>query len=169
MNPDAMIQVQLTNQQAAHPIDSDRLVRAARTVLAGEGLQRGSLSLAVVDDPTIHALNRQYLQHDYPTDVLSFLLDEAPDRWAGEVIVSADTAAARAGEFGWSPQDELTLYVVHGTLHLFGYDDADEASCGRMRAREQDYLRRLGIVPAATAPREAGGFSQNGCDRDTPC
>ena len=68
----SLIQIELTNQQDQHPVESERLVAAVRGVLQGEGLERAEISIAVVDDTTIHQLNVQYLNHDYPTDVLSF-------------------------------------------------------------------------------------------------
>ena len=98
-----------------------------------------------VDDPTIHALNVQYLQHDYPTDVLSFVLEQTDNRVEGELIVSADTASREAAEAGWSPHDELLLYVIHGTLHLVGYDDHQPTDQAEMVAAEARYLQALGI------------------------
>ena len=142
-----MIEIDLNNQQTRHAIDSDRLIDAARRVLHGQGVQQGTLSIAVVEDATIHELNRRYLQHDYPTDVLSFLLDASPGQVVGEVVVSADTAAERCGSYGWTVQDELLLYVVHGVLHLVGFDDGTAAQRAAMRARERFYLGELGLTP----------------------
>ena len=140
-----MIEIALANLQANHPVDTDRLVHAARTVLNGEGVARASLSLAVVDDATIHYLNRQYLQLDSATDVLSFLLEDGPDGLEGEVVVSADTAAAQSIAAGWSLADELLLYVIHGTLHLAGFNDHDSNGRLAMRTAERSYLERLGV------------------------
>jgi probable rRNA maturation factor len=134
------IDVELANRQTAHTFQPDRLIAAARTVLAGEGIRCGTLSLVVVDDKTMRRLNRRYLQHDYATDVLSFLLDSGPGRVQGEVIVSADTAARQAPRYGWSAEDELLLYVIHGTLHVVGYDDTEPAAEQMMRDRERHYL-----------------------------
>jgi probable rRNA maturation factor len=77
----------------------------------------------------------------------------------GEVVLSADTAAAAAGENGWTAADEQMLYVIHGMLHLVGYGDQSAAEAERMRAAEQLYLRQCGAaVPAAASasgePRE---------------
>lgn len=137
----------MANEQAALPIDGDLLCRAATTVLKGEQVSNAVISLAVVDDVTIHRLNRQYLSHDYPTDVLSFLLSEDEQPLEGEVIVSAETALLQASAYGWEAIDELLLYVVHGTLHLVGYDDASPESRGVMRAKENEYLASLGRPP----------------------
>ena len=118
--------------------------RTVKEVLKGEGIESGEISLAVVDDPTIHELNRRWLEHDEPTDVLSFVLERDGSSLEGEIIVSADTARARASEFGWSADAELALYIIHGALHLAGYDDKEPAARAEMRQRECFYLERLG-------------------------
>ncbi len=110
-------------------------------------LREADVSLAIVDDPTIHRINREFLQHDYPTDVLSFLLERSADRLEGEVIASADTAIGSAARYGWAPADELLLYVIHGTLHLVGYDDLAPEPQVTMRERERDYLKHFGLEP----------------------
>jgi probable rRNA maturation factor len=119
------------------------LLAGARLVLEHEGISRATLSIAVVSDKAIRQLNRRYLQHDYATDVLSFLLDSGTGWLNGEIIVSADTAAAQAPEYGSSPQDELLLYVIHGTLHLVGFDDTTPTARRKMQARQRRYLRQL--------------------------
>lgn len=139
----------LTNQQDVLSIDASRLVEAARQVCVEVGIVNGSLSIAVVDDATIHELNQAHLAHDYPTDVLSFLLEQGEDSLDGEVIVSAEMAARRCEEFGQSPLDELLLYVVHGTLHLVGYNDKSLSEASEMRAAEAKYLEQFGTSSEA--------------------
>lgn len=128
-------------------MESERLVAAVRQVLAEEGLERAEISIAVVNDATIHRLNVQYLQHDYPTDVLSFILEQQPGYVDGELIVSADTAATESTRYGWLPADELLLYVIHGTLHLAGYLDGTDEERKKMRGREDYYLAQHGLQP----------------------
>jgi probable rRNA maturation factor len=142
-----MFEIDFANRQSKHPVNESRLLAAARLVLEEEGIREASVSLAVVDDPTIHELNRRYLQHDYATDVLSFVLDSGPGRLDGEVIVSADTAAAASTRYGWTVEDELLLYVIHGTLHLVGDDDRTPADQAAMRHRERFYLARFQLTP----------------------
>ena len=108
-----------------------------------------AISLAVVDDETIHELNRRHLDHDWPTDVLSFVLEDDGDHLEGEVIISADTAAAAADELGCSAADEQLLYVIHGMLHLVGYDDKSDADAQEMRAAEARYLQQFGVESVA--------------------
>lgn len=141
-----MIQVDFNNQQSRLPVDGARLCDAARAVLVDAGVQRGTLSIAVVDDETIHQLNRQHLNHDYPTDVLSFVLEAACGYCDGEIIVSADTAERAGAEWGMSAEDELLLYLIHGALHLVGHDDHDPEQERLMRTREREYLSRFGVI-----------------------
>jgi probable rRNA maturation factor len=143
--------IETCNQQAAVPINVASLEQAAAATLQAEGISTAQISLAVVDSATMRSLNKQHLQHDYDTDVLSFLLDEAdkPGGRAidGEVIVSPTIALKQATRFDWSVNDELCLYVVHGTLHLCGYDDATDQLRAAMRDREIAILATMGLVP----------------------
>lgn len=138
-----MLEIELANRQTRHAIQRDRLIAAARLVLEQEGISHARLSIAVVGDKAIRQLNRRYLQHDYATDVISFLLESGNNWLSGEIIVSADTAAAQASEYDSSPQDELLLYVIHGTLHLLGFDDTTPSARQKMQARQRRYWRRL--------------------------
>jgi probable rRNA maturation factor len=147
-----MIHIAIANQHPDLDLDTRRMRRTIKEVLAGEGIDSGEISLAVVDDPTIHDLNRRWLDHDEPTDVLSFVLERDESHLEGEIIVSADTARARAGEFGWSADAELALYVIHGALHLAGYDDKEPAAREQMRERERFYLERLGWGDGHSSP-----------------
>jgi probable rRNA maturation factor len=139
--------IDVADRQTTLKLDPSQIVKAVEMILNDATVTKTEISVAVVDDPTIHQLNRQYLDHDYPTDVLSFVLEQEENLLEGEVIVSADTAAARAAEFGWSAAEELLLYVIHGTLHLVGYDDRSPHDRAEMRAREHECLKRLGIDP----------------------
>jgi len=140
-----MIRVEIANRQKSLPIDQPRLRKAVKQVLQGEGIGAATISLAVVDDPTIHELNRRFLQHDYATDVLSFTFERTENSVDGEVIVSSDTAIRLASELDGAPEEELLLYIVHGTLHLVGYDDQSEPDQTRMRERERHYLNLLAV------------------------
>lgn len=141
-----MLEVECCNQTEAE-VDSQRLIDAVHGVLQDAGIQRGAISVAVVDDPTIHRLNREHLDHDYATDVLSFVFDASDEHVEGEVIVSVDTAAAQAEQYGWSSADELLLYVIHGTLHLVGYDDKCDDARQAMRAAEAQQLLKFHLTP----------------------
>jgi rRNA maturation RNase YbeY len=113
--------------------------------LDGEGFAIADLSVVLADHAAVHALNRDWLGHDYETDVVSFVLDEAaPGNRVvdGEVYVDLDTAAERAPEFDADFEEEALRYALHGLLHLMGYDDATETERRRMRSLEDRYLNR---------------------------
>jgi probable rRNA maturation factor len=126
-------------------IDADRLGEAVRAVLREAGFSSGVVSVAVVDDREIHRLNRAHLGHDDPTDVLSFLLEREEGALEGEIVVSAETAAASAPRYGWTAGDELLLYAIHGALHLVGYDDQTPEAQAEMRLQEAKMLSRFGL------------------------
>ena len=148
-----MIKVSVASPQEFVPIDRGRMREIARTVLAGENEDDAEISLAFVDNPTIHRLNMRYLQHDEPTDVLSFPLSEASARkLLGELVVGVEVARAQAEARGLDIQAELGLYVIHGLLHLCGYDDKSDREAAGMRDRERYYLQKLGMPDIA--PRE---------------
>ena len=86
-------------------------------------------------------MNRDHLDHDYPTDVLSFPLSEG-EPVEGEVYVDLDMAAERAPEFSTDFSREAARYVIHGLLHLAGYDDGSDAGRQTMRSLENRYLAR---------------------------
>lgn len=142
-----MLRIEICNEHA-FPLDEARLKKAARSVLKDAGFEKGEISIAVVDDAEMHALNRKYLDHDYPTDVLSFVLEVEDGRLDGEIIVSSDYAAREAKTYGWTADDEILLYVIHGSLHLVGHDDLDAASKEKMREQERHYLDLFGLTPS---------------------
>jgi probable rRNA maturation factor len=142
--------ISIATPQEIVPIDRGRMREAVRAVLAGEDVANYEISLAFVDNPTIRRLNQRYLQHDEPTDVLSFPLSEAnAARLAGELVLGVEVAIEQAASRGHDVQVELLLYVIHGLLHLCGYDDHDDDDRAAMRQRERHYLRQLGLPDIA--------------------
>ena len=143
--------------------DRRRLVEIARRVLEAEGIGSAEISIAIVDDEFIHEINRRHLDHDRPTDVISFVLsDPDDDRLSGELVVSAQTAARMADRDDVEPWTELVLYVVHGLLHLCGHDDATEADAASMRRREAECLAELGLAhPFTSSEPEVGSNARS--------
>lgn len=132
----------LTNLQNLVRIPAKFLTRAAKMV-AREQRLRGDISIVFVDNRTIRRLNRRHLGHDRITDVISFPLgDEVNpyDKMAGEIIVSAQKAQQEAKRRNLPVRRELLLYVVHGLLHLCGYDDDTPERRRKMRLRENSFL-----------------------------
>jgi probable rRNA maturation factor len=154
-----MYQIEVNNQQSRLSVDGERLGRSVETVLAEEGIEEATVNIAIVDDPMIHDLNRRFLNHDEPTDVLSFPFDDDGGRLEGDIIVSADTAVRMAAELQWSAADELLLYVVHGLLHLVGYDDIDPQLRAEMHARQRHYMCMLGVRLSGDFEDEVAGRS----------
>lgn len=138
---------------------------AAETMLRTLALPRAELSILLCDDPTIHALNRDYRRKDKPTDVLAFALREGRDGHLagdalGDVVISLDTAARQAAEHARSTRDEVRMLLAHGLLHLLGWDHRTDAEDAKMRA-EVDRLvaavarRAVRKAPARRAPAAA--------------
>lgn len=135
------------------------LRRAALATLRAERVDHAKVSIAVLDAAGMSRLHHQYLGRKGPTDVLSFDLrgDDAAARIDGEIVVCADVARERAAERSSKLSDakaELALYVVHGLLHLIGYDDRRPREFKRMHAREDQILIKLGLGPVFAARPE---------------
>ena len=127
------------------------LAALARRALAAEGVQPpAELSIVVTDDQTVRELHRRFGGVDLPTDVLSFGLDGDDDfvrppgspRQLGEIVISHPTAERQAEEAGHGIDRELAHLLVHGVLHLLGYDHESPDEARAMRAREEAMLGR---------------------------
>lgn len=147
MMPRQRIQIAIANRQRELKLDRAALRSAIRCVLIGEGVADAEISLAVVDDEEMADLNSRFLRHAGPTDVLTFPLSEPGEGpLSAEIVVSAKRAQREAKRRRLSPLDELRLYVIHGALHLCGYDDHTSAGRRRMRARERHWVKTRGRV-----------------------
>ncbi len=145
-----MSKIAVHSPQELVPIDKGRVREIARAVLEGEEIKDFEISLAFVDNVTIHRLNKQYLDHDEPTDVLSFPYSAAnAKKLEGELVIGVEIAKEQAAERGHEVHVELALYVIHGLLHLCGYDDKSAADEKAMRERERHFLAQLGLPPLA--------------------
>ena len=145
-DPDGSLSIDVSDTQAHLRVDHAALASLARAVLRAQGVSRASISLTLVDDPTIHRINREHLEHDWPTDVITFPLSEPGDpELDAELVLSAEMAATTARHAGTDPDAELALYLVHGLLHLCGLDDRDDASSAQMRRREAELLEAAGL------------------------
>lgn len=120
-----------------------RLSALARRTLSALGRADREVHVTVVDDRRIRGLNARYLGKRTPTDVLAFNLEgPGASRLMGEVVISAETAARQARRLGVPLALELDLLLVHGLLHLVGYDDHDRLEARLMHERERDLLSR---------------------------
>jgi probable rRNA maturation factor len=143
-----MIFIENESRQA---FSRDLLERAARAVLDLSGVPDADLTIVLVNQARIQALNRDFLAHDAPTDVLSFPADE-PDpetgrSYLGDVAISLVRATEQARERAHTVEEEMQLLVVHGILHLLGHDHAGAREKERMWAAQAQALERLGVSP----------------------
>jgi probable rRNA maturation factor len=137
-------------------VDQGWVRRIAQTVLEAEGVAHPyEVSLVFTDSETVQQLNRDYRGIDEPTDVLAFYMlpqkEEADDSFAlppdgvtrlGEVIISYPQTVEQAREQGHSPERELALLIIHGILHLLGYDHEEPGEEAEMRKREKELLEK---------------------------
>jgi len=130
-------------------VNQERLTRVAKELLQAEKFPYpAEVSILLTTDEHIHQLNRDYRGKDKPTDVLSFQQWEEDEIQGepeepvvlGDVVISIETASRQAEEKGWTLDDELSLLVVHGILHLLGYDDETDEGAEEMRERERAVL-----------------------------
>ncbi|NQT72122.1 MAG: rRNA maturation RNase YbeY [Chloroflexi bacterium] len=134
------------------PVQESWVRQAVREVVISEGSSDPvELSLLITDDTTLHELNRTYRGIDKTTDVLAFAFQEDTEfpsisdgiTHLGEVIISCPQAAKQAEEMGHSLQNEVVVLVVHGVLHLLGYDHESSEDDEQMRSIESEILARL--------------------------
>ena len=135
-----MFTLHITNLQKTLPLDRRRMRQAIRAIVRDAEIPEARISLAILDDPAIAALHQRYMNDPESTDVLSFVLERTEHCLEGEVVISADTARANAARYRSTPEKELLLYAIHGTLHLVGYDDTTPKKRALMRKMEKKYL-----------------------------
>lgn len=147
-----MYQIDIQNEEN-YPVNNIRLVQAAEAALTAQSAPaRSALTIVVTDNEHIEALNRQFRQVDAPTDVLSFPADVptmfSVPPYLGDLVIAYPYALAQAEREGHNPDDSLALLVVHGTLHLLGYDHGTSEERTAMWAAQEEILLRIGISPA---------------------
>lgn len=137
-----MINSRIEEEEVVAPETRKKLKELIRLAVESElELSEGKeISLTFMDNQEIKDLNAKYREKNEPTDVLAFPLDE---KILGEVIVSVEQAQKQAEDYGHSFLRELAFLVVHGALHLLGYDHKDEADRADMKAKENRYLQEF--------------------------
>ncbi|MFY8000698.1 MAG: rRNA maturation RNase YbeY [Candidatus Kapaibacteriota bacterium] len=138
-------EIYIFNDTEQQRIPRTKMRRVIENVLRGEKwrkkpIESATVNVILVDDAKIHAMNNEFLRHDYPTDIITFPLEE--DCIDGELYISLDTAAKQAEDYGVSLTNELMRLAAHGTLHLVGYDDATEAERKQMSRLEDYYIQQ---------------------------
>jgi len=159
--PRSTIVVDVSDRQKLLRVSAPGLERLVRKALAAEGVEQAEIGILLVDDRRIAAVHRRWLGVPGPTDVITFDLATGaagPPQaavLAGDIVVSTETARRMARAVGWTPRHELAYYIVHGLLHLTGYDDHTTAGRRSMRARERAVMKACGLPPPPR-PRAIG-------------
>jgi probable rRNA maturation factor len=134
----------IQNRQTVARLDLSSLRRDARMILKHLGRPRDEVSILLVGDREIREMNRLYLKRDRPTNVIAFPMQEGPfsdlhPRVLGDVVISIETALRDAEKEGMTLEDEILFLLIHGILHLLGYDHEGSRSEGqRMRDKERE-------------------------------
>jgi probable rRNA maturation factor len=139
------MEVLIDNRQSSYEISLEKIEQTARVILGELDCPEGEISILIVDDPQIEKLNRKYLNRNGPTDVIAFPMREGEFRHIspqllGDVVISTDTAAKEARNSGVSMEQRLNELLVHGILHLFGYDHEKSAQEARKMAKMSQQL-----------------------------
>lgn len=144
-----------------YPVSDEALIRAVMTVLQLHEVDpQTEIAVVITDDEEVRSLNSQFRGVDSPTDILSFPADEPPivipdePPYLGDLIIAYPYAKAQAERVGQDVNDNLSLLVVHGTLHLLGYDHDTPENKAEMWAKQADALRVLGISESLLPPLE---------------
>ncbi len=128
--------------------DLEKFKSIAKSVCRRFSVARAAVSIAIVDDEAIAVINKQFLGHAGPTDVISFDLSDEDDGDGNvknfEIVINADQAARQSVDRSHDTEAELALYITHGLLHNFGFDDHDEADAKKMHQMEDEILQQEG-------------------------
>ena len=138
----------IKNFQKKIPIYPTRIKRTALKTLSSEGIKKTvEITICFVGSRRIRELNRKYHKRDINTDVLAFDLSRKDKKGhlAADIVISTDEAAKNAGIFKTSTAYELNLYVIHGILHLLGYDDLSKQKLAVMRKRQESIIKKIGL------------------------
>jgi rRNA maturation RNase YbeY len=137
--------VEIARRGAGRKLASRGLKKIALATLPLVGQAEAELSVALIGNAEMRKLNAQYRNKDYPTDVLSFPMEQtgpAATRLLGDVIISVEKAREQANERGRTPDQELATLLIHGIVHLLGYDHERSAKDARVMKRVEDKIYR---------------------------
>ena len=143
------MEVLIDNKQSRHKISPKKIQQAAQVILNALDFPEGEISILLVDDPQITILNQKYLDRQGPTNVIAFAMREGEfphltPHLLGDVVISMDTAAREAQEAGLSRECRFNELLIHGILHLFGYDHEDsEKEALRMEEKSRELLEMI--------------------------
>lgn len=139
------VQITIKNFQKKIPVYPKRIKKTILKILSKEGFKKsGAITVCFVNEREIKKLNLEYHHKNAPTDVLTFDL-KTPGTPLADIVVSTDAAIQNAKSFKTTPFYELNLYVIHGILHLLGYDDKTKKDRAIMYKKEETLLKNLNL------------------------
>jgi len=143
----ALKDISFFNEDIDYTIRDKQKVRQwIGSVIQAEGFKRvGELNFILCSDAYLLEINKQYLNHDTYTDIVTFDSSEEDDTIAGDIFISVERTADNATKFGVSERDELHRVIIHGILHLCGYLDKKKEDKELMTAKENEYLAKRGF------------------------
>jgi probable rRNA maturation factor len=146
--------IEVTSLVRKMPLSTRQIEKIVGTVLSGQKVRRAEISIAIVGDKRMADYAEQYVHKRYRTDVFSFDLTEAGDsQMLGQLIVNSQLARDEADKFKVPAGAELGLYIVHGLLHLCGYDDHSVADATAMHKQTRGYLLKSGFKQIPPMPK----------------
>jgi probable rRNA maturation factor len=143
------MKIWIRNLQKPIPLDSRRLRKAAKTILTDLAPPDSEVSVSLVGDGQIRELNRRYLDRDKPTNVLAFSMREGAflslhPQLLGDVVISVDTARRQSNRFGLKEMEMVILLMIHGILHLLGYEhEGTKKGSNEMALKQKELFRRV--------------------------
>lgn len=141
------MKLEISDVQKFYPVNKSKIKKLIKGILQVEKKNHDAeLSVVFMDNKSIREINKTFLGHNYATDVLSFAYREPSrgDNVTGEIIVSVEMAAQLAQKRGYAVEGEIALYLVHGLLHLIGYNDKQKKDAKKMHQREGELLLDFG-------------------------
>jgi len=133
--------IRVFNTTGFKPVPRKKLINTVDSALIGENILSSIVKIIFVNDENIHDLNKRFLQHNRPTDVITFSLDE--NAIDGEIYISVDTAKKQAKDYKVTLTNEMMRLAVHGALHLAGYDDKTMKARKTMSELENKYISQI--------------------------
>lgn len=140
------MEIEVSNRQKTLSLDTEKVRLVVETLLEKEGVRSDEISILFVEEEEIAQLHDRFFGDPSPTDCITLPIDPEDDggyRHLGEVIISPRAALRYVEEQGGDPHEETLLYLVHGLLHLLGYEDIEEEAIERMRHKEKEWLAYL--------------------------
>jgi rRNA maturation RNase YbeY len=132
------LSISVFNVSSFKYLPKKRILEAVRAVFEANKIKSGNLNLIICNDDFIHDLNKRYLEHDYPTDVITFIIEDNP--LDAEIYISADTAFKQSADYNVTLKNEILRLSIHGALHIAGLNDSTDEERANMQLEEDKFL-----------------------------